>query len=95
MSGSRTVTALVGIVLSLVITAILWWQFDSLLFFLFIPFVPFLFRGFGSTDTNQPEPRRCPQCGFQTTDEEYEFCPRDGRRLDTTSQSWEDDGDRW
>jgi hypothetical protein len=79
MNGSRTVTAVVGIVGSLLLSAVLWWYFDTLLFFLFIPFIPFLFRG---SDQDTRGVRECPQCGFRTVDDEYEYCPRDGRRLE-------------
>jgi hypothetical protein len=45
--------------------------------FLFLPFVPFLFRG----EDPQPEPRTCPSCGFSTDNESYDYCPRDGTEL--------------
>jgi hypothetical protein len=80
MVGSRTVTAAVGVAVSLLVSVALWWYFESFVFFLFLPFVPFLFRGDGD-DEDEPV-RECPRCGFRTTAEEYEFCPRDGARLD-------------
>jgi hypothetical protein len=81
MVGSRALTALVGLVASLLLSVVLWWTFDTLAFFLFVPFVPFLFRGRGR-DTSADEVRTCPVCGFETTDEAYDYCPRDGTRLE-------------
>ncbi|WP_327052281.1 hypothetical protein [Halomicrococcus gelatinilyticus] len=72
MVSSRTVTAAVGVLGSL----LLWQYFDTLAFFLFVPFVPFLFRG-----NERAEPaRQCLVCGFRTRNDEY--CPRDERRLE-------------
>lgn len=44
MVGSRTVTALVGLIVSLAISVAAWMVFDSLILFLFVPFVPLLLR---------------------------------------------------
>jgi hypothetical protein len=44
VASSRTLTALVGLVGSLLISAVAWWYFDTLFVFLFVPFVPLLFR---------------------------------------------------
>ncbi len=77
MVGSRTVTAAVGVAVSLLVSVALWWYFESFVFFLFLPFVPFLLRDDGGTERG----RECPRCGFRTEAEEYEFCPRDGTRL--------------
>jgi len=81
MVGSRTATALVFLAGSLLASAALWFYFDTFLFFLFVPFVPFLFRRGSSSRPSEPPIRRCPQCGFETRNDGYEFCPRDGRRL--------------
>ena len=71
-------TAVVGLLGSLLVSVLLWRYFDTVAFFLFVPFVPFLFRRLESD-----EPRReCPVCGFRTTNAEYEHCPRDGTRLE-------------
>lgn len=80
MVGSRTLTAAVGIAVSLLLTAAAWYYFDSLLVFLFVPFVPLLFRRFGRDD--RPPERECPECGFTTRDPAFEHCPRDGTRLE-------------
>ena len=89
MVGARTATALAGVAVSLALSILLWMVFDTLLLFLFVPFVPFLFRGFGTSDGREREPavRACPQCGFSTRNDEYDYCPRDGHRLEQ-SESW-------
>jgi len=86
MVGSRTLTAAVGLLASLLVTAALWWYFDTLLVFLFLPFVPFLFRGFGGDD-GPTIVQECPHCGFQATSEAYDYCPRDGSRLESADRS--------
>jgi hypothetical protein len=81
MVGSRTLTALVGLTASLLVSVVLWWQFDTLAFFLFVPFVPFLFRrGVRSVERSG---KTCPVCRFETTNDAYEYCPRDGTPLET------------
>lgn len=82
MAGSRTLTAVAGLLASLAVSAALWWQFDTLAVFLLVPFVPFLFRGRGDDRSpDRPPARECPECGFSTRSPEYDYCPRDGRRL--------------
>jgi hypothetical protein len=82
MVGARTATALGGLVGSLAVSVLLWLYFETLLLFLFVPFVPFLFRGVGGgSEPQEPQFRECPECGFRTPNDEYEYCPRDGRRL--------------
>ncbi|MFC7154093.1 hypothetical protein ACFQPA_01305 [Halomarina halobia] len=80
MARSRTATAAVGLVGSLLVSALLWWYFDSFVFFLFVPFVPFLFRR--PRREEEAPPRRCPSCGFRTRNDAYEYCPQDGTRLE-------------
>ncbi|MFB6166332.1 MAG: hypothetical protein ABEJ31_14320 [Haloarculaceae archaeon] len=80
MVRSRTVTAVAGLVASIIVSALLWRYFHTFVFFLFVPFVPVLFRRAGSAD--RPPVRECPTCGFRTRADEYEFCPRDGTRLE-------------
>ncbi|WP_152039838.1 hypothetical protein [Salinigranum salinum] len=83
MVGSRALTALVGLVASLLLSVALWWVFDTLAFFLFVPFVPFLFRRAGRDARDEAvDLGTCPVCGFETTDEAYDYCPRDGTRLE-------------
>ena len=77
MVGSRTATALVGLAASLVISAVVWWYFESFLLFLFVPFVPFLLRRREAA----PPVRTCPQCGFESPDPTVNYCPRDGSEL--------------
>ncbi len=85
--GSRAATAAVSVVASLALSVLLWWYFDTLLLFLLVPFVPFLFRG-----QRDRRVRECPRCQFETTSPEYEFCPRDGERL---RERRDDTDDRW
>lgn len=73
---ARWLTALVGLLASLAISVLAWAYFDTFLFFLLIPFVPFLFR-------SRPPTKHCPRCGFETRDGGFEYCPRDGARLRT------------
>jgi hypothetical protein len=42
--------------------------------FLFIPLIPFFGR--------KRSGKRCPVCGFETTDNRIAFCPLDGSRLE-------------
>jgi hypothetical protein len=72
---ARTATAVAGLLASLAVSALLWWYFDTLLVFLLVPFVPFLFR-------SRDDVRECPVCGFRTREETHEYCPRDGHRLE-------------
>ena len=83
MVGSRTLTALVGIVASLAISALRYLYTGSLLVFLLVPFVPFLFATGHreTTPVERPPLRECSRCGFRTRDPEFEYCPRDGSRL--------------
>lgn len=77
MVGSRTVTVLVGLAVSIAVSVIAWVYFDTLLVFLIVPFVPFLLPG----RSDRPPERRCPVCGFSTRNPEFEHCPRDGTAL--------------
>lgn len=77
MVRSRTWTALVGIVASVAISVLVWWYFETFVLFLFVPFVPFLFRA----RTETPTFWECPECGFRTTDESFQYCPRDSTQL--------------
>ena len=84
MAASRTVTALAGLVVSLAISAAVYLVTGSLLMFVFVPFVPFLFSrspGEEPPGTDRPPPRECPECGFRARNPEFDHCPRDGRRL--------------
>jgi hypothetical protein len=81
MVGSRTLTALAGIVASLALSALLYVYTDSLLFFLFVPFIPFLFARRGADEPNRPPIRECSRCDFATRNPGFEYCPRDGSRL--------------
>jgi hypothetical protein len=80
--SSRLLTGLVGLALSLAVSVAAWVHFDTLLLFLFLSLVPFLFRGRGADSTDRPETRRCPVCGFETRDPSFGYCPRDGTELE-------------
>ena len=83
MVSARTVTALAGLTVGLLVSAAAWYVFETFLLFLFLPFVPFLL-GRGRADRSASDARsirRCPRCEFRTVEPEYEYCPRDGARL--------------
>jgi len=82
MVSSRLVTALAGLALSLVLSAVAWYYFHTFLLFLFVPFVPLLLRGRGGEEAATHDVSTCPECGFRTRDPRFEYCPRDGNRLD-------------
>lgn len=86
MVGSRSLTAIVGLVVGLLISAAAWVYYDTLLLFVLLPFVPFLFRSRGSgTEPNEeppPNAKTCPVCDFATVNPEYSHCPKHGRRLE-------------
>ncbi|MFW6448696.1 MAG: hypothetical protein ACOC0X_04025 [Halobacteriota archaeon] len=75
MRTARWSTAAVGLLASLAISAVLWWYLGTVVFFLFVPFVPFVLR-----PRRQPM-RTCPRCGFRSDDPDVAYCPRDGTRL--------------
>lgn len=77
MVSSRVATAVAGIIVSLLVSVLAWWYFNTLLLFLFVPFVPFLFH----RTMDKPPVTRCPDCGFETQNPDYSHCPRDGTRL--------------
>lgn len=80
MVSSRTATAAAGVAVSLLVSVAAWLYFDTLLLFLVVPFVPFLFRRRGGREG--PAVKRCPVCGFETRRSGFEFCPRDGTALE-------------
>lgn len=82
MPSSRTATALVGLLLSLLVSAAVWYYFDTFLLFLLVPFVPILLRGGSRGERQELATRTCPRCGYETRDPRYEFCPVDGTRLE-------------
>ena len=82
MVGSRTATALVIGTASIAVSVLLYIYTGSLLFFLFVPFIPLLFRSRTEERTAQTEPQlECSRCEFSTRNPEFEYCPRDGSRL--------------
>ncbi len=81
MIGSRTATALVVGAVTLTLSVLLYVYTGSFLFFLLLPFVPFLFRGRDETRTDPRPVFECSRCEFLTTNPEFEYCPRDGSRL--------------
>ncbi|MFB6304735.1 MAG: hypothetical protein ABEH47_06180 [Haloferacaceae archaeon] len=94
MVGSRTATAAAGVVLSLLVSAAVWWLFDVLFLFFLVPFVPFLFsRRWG--ERAERTVRRCPECGFRTADPEFDYCPRDGTPLEGAGRADDAGADGW
>ncbi|RKD97291.1 hypothetical protein [Halopiger aswanensis] len=81
MASSRTLTALAGLALGGLVSVAAWIYFETVLLFLFLPFVPFLFDRGRRTDSAARAVRHCPDCDFRTTEQSYEHCPRDGSRL--------------
>jgi hypothetical protein len=84
MDASRTVTALVGVVVSLAISAAIYVVTGSMLLFVVVPLVPFLFtrlHGGETEGSDRASSRECPACGFRARSPDFEYCPRDGRRL--------------
>lgn len=77
---SRTQFAVIGLVASIALTAVLYLYFGILAFILVVPFVPFLF----TQSRDQPPTRECPSCGYRTTNRTHEYCPRDGTELQDT-----------
>jgi hypothetical protein len=78
MRRSRLLTAAAGLGASVLVSIAALVLFDTLLLFLVVPFVPFLFRNQrGGTPL-----RVCPVCGFQTRSSEFDYCPRDGTELE-------------
>jgi hypothetical protein len=68
-----------SLALSVGLTLLGWLVFDTAFFalFLFLPFLPILFRR-----RQDAEPaKRCPKCGWSTTAADLDYCPRDGERL--------------
>lgn len=83
MVDSRTLTAAVGLIVSVLLSLFVYWQYDTLLVLLVVPFLPLLFRRGGEAESERSaQPRECPACGFRTTDPEFTHCPRDGSRLE-------------
>lgn len=80
MVGSRTATALVGLLLSLAVSAAAYYLFDFAFLFFAVPFVPFL--PFLSGRGDDRPTRVCPTCGFRSADPEVAYCPRDGTKLE-------------
>jgi len=78
MSGSRTATAVAGLVASPLVSVAAWYYFETLVAFLLVPFVPLLWRE--GRDT--PPIQKCPACGFNTRNPDFDYCPRDGTPLD-------------
>jgi len=84
MDASRPVAALVGLVASLAISAAIYVLTGSMLLFVVVPLVPFLFtrsHGGETEGSDRSSPRECPACGFRASSRDFEYCPRDGRRL--------------
>jgi len=81
MNRASLLTAAVGLFASLVLSVAAFVLFDTLLLFLFVPFVPILARG----AVTRPPEKRCPACGFRTRATDGDYCPRDGTELESTT----------
>lgn len=79
MVSARVATAAAGVLASLAVSFVLWHVFGVGVFFLAVPFVPLLFRR--RFEDSEPPVHECPECGFRTRDAEFDYCPRDGTRL--------------
>jgi len=77
--GFFVVALVASLVVSLGLTLLGWLVFDLPLFalFLFLPFLPILFRGRAPPAAR----KRCPRCGWSTDLGELNYCPRDGEPL--------------
>lgn len=84
MVRSRTITAVVGLLVSVAVSVLTYVYFDVLFLFLFIPFVPLLLGRRG--EDSRPPVRACPECGFSTRDPAFEYCPRNGTELEIQKQ---------
>lgn len=95
--ASRAVVVGVALLGSLIVSVFIYLLTDWLFVFLFLPIVPFLLGRSDDSDrdrsTGGAPPGRvpsseertvltCPECGFQTTDTDHRYCPRDGTPLD-------------
>ena len=80
MVGTRALVALLGLGVSVALSAALWYVFDVPFVFLFLPFVPFFFLRRGGAAGATPK-KRCPVCGYETQNPSYDHCPRDGTEL--------------
>ena len=78
MSSRRWAIFGLGLAASIAATALLWWAGfpGAALFLLF----PFFWLPKGAATTSAPV-RVCKLCGFESTDPEVKFCPRDGQEL--------------
>ncbi len=76
---SRTATAIAGLLISVLVSLVAWVVFDFPFLFLFVPFIPFLFR---RGKREEPPVRACPECGFTTRNRDFTYCPRDGTPLE-------------
>lgn len=82
---TRVLIAVGGLAVGLAISVAAWVLWETLLLFVLLPFIPlFALRGTRSTTD---ETHVCPACGFQTTNPEFDYCPRDGHRLEPTSKA--------
>lgn len=78
----RYAVVIVGLLASVLVSLLAWVVFDTLLLFLLIPFVPLVWWRMSPSEARPV--RRCPRCGFSTTTPGYDYCPRDGTRLEST-----------
>jgi len=82
MNRASLWTAAAGLLVSLFVSVAAYVFFDTLLFFLFVPFVPILARG----AVARPPEKRCPACCFQTRSADANYCPLDGTELESPAR---------
>lgn len=79
MRSRRSLTLLIGLLVSIIVTVALSIAFEAPILLLILPFIPIL--GWGRR--REQEVKTCPSCEYQTTEEEVRYCPRDGTLLET------------
>lgn len=79
MKHSRTIIALLGLTVSVILTIGIWVFLDAAILLLFLPFIPLL----GWRYRERGQQKSCSVCGFETREPDVLYCPRDGTRLET------------
>lgn len=76
------------LVSALGLLAYVYWGWPFLFLFLLFPFLPFAFGAWRrQAPATKVELKRCPACGYETSDPLASFCPRDASRLQVGPKS--------